>query len=263
MFCGGIKIAREKYYLGMVEHVFLIGGGDFMLYAAQRFLKLKFTVSLVLSQRHADEYLPIAKNVAIDAFKKLNVSISILDTIKSYPAYPTLKGFKKKTLALCFGPAWIFPESFIKSFEFGMLNFNGIPVPKYLGGAHYSWQILNKDRSGGCVLQVITQKIDRGPIIRAHYFDHSPDVRTPQDYFISNYNEGCLFIENFIDDIKQNRPFRGTEYNQLEHSRLFFPRLFSDRNGWINWSWKAEYIERFCCAFDTPLLRSGDYIWWE
>ena len=58
-----------------------------------------------------------------------------------------------------------------------MLNFNGIPVPKYLGGAHYTWQILNSDKSGGNVLQEITENIDKGPILKSDYYELSSSAK--------------------------------------------------------------------------------------
>ena len=109
MFVGGIKILDRIINFGKAENVTLIGGGDLMLFAAQEFLKNGFNVSAVLSQRHANENLPIAKTPLRDAFKKLKATITILNKIDDYTEYKNLREYKQKGFALCFGPAWIFP----------------------------------------------------------------------------------------------------------------------------------------------------------
>ena len=45
------------------------------------------------------------------------------------------------------------------------LNFNPTPIPKFFGGAHYTWQILNKNLDSGLFIQEITKNVDRGEII--------------------------------------------------------------------------------------------------
>ena len=40
---------------------------------------------------------------------------------------------------------------------------------KYMGGAHYTWQILNKNKEGGVFLQKISKKLDCGQYYLVKY----------------------------------------------------------------------------------------------
>ena len=43
-----------------------------------------------------------------------------------------------------------------------------------------------------------------------------------------------------------------SEFKQSEYFSSYFPRLSTELNGWINWSWTPIEIEKFICAFDEP-----------
>ena len=64
-----------------------------------------------------------------------------------------------------FWAAWIFSDKIIELFNQNIFNYNGIPVPLYLGGAHFTWQILNQSRRGGAFIQRITSDVDRGSVV--------------------------------------------------------------------------------------------------
>jgi methionyl-tRNA formyltransferase len=163
-------------------------------------------------------------------------------------------------LALCFGPAWIFADSVLAAFGAGMINYNPIPVPRYLGGAHYTWQILNGDREGGGVLQLITRELDRGPILRARQFRIPDDARTPADYFAAYHEHGCGLLDGMLDDVIAGRPFAETPFSEVDARRLYLPRLHTLHNAFIDWSWSGREVERFCCAFDEPYMGAATFI---
>ncbi|MBF0156117.1 MAG: hypothetical protein HQL57_02900, partial [Magnetococcales bacterium] len=208
-------------------------------------------VEIVLAPRHAGEELPLGGGVLGDFLRREGFSCHVVEAINRWDGLGALiQG--EPTLALCFGPAWIFTEAVIAAFPLGMINFNGIPLPRYLGGAHYTWQILNGDRSGGCFLQEITVEVDRGPILRSHRYLLPVGVRLPRDYFRGNHEEAVRFLDRAIADMVADLPFEPLPYASLDPFRLYFPRLLTRENGYIDWDWSGEEIERFCAAFDDP-----------
>ena len=237
---------------GHVESVALIGGGDLMRQTARMMRKSGLRTTIVLAPRHAEEALPLAGKPAKKAFADGGSAVHVVQDINAWPKLESVDWAGANSLALCFGSPWIFGEHVLARFGAGMINFNGIPIPRYLGGAHYTWQILNGDRTGGCLLQEITMDVDRGPVLRRHLFDLPAGVRLPEDYFLANYEEGCRFMEQVIGDIRADKAFEPIEFSSLDEGRLYFPRLNTLENGWIDWSWTALEIERFCCAFDRP-----------
>jgi len=165
-----------------------------------------------------------------------------------------------EALALCFGPAWIFSSKVISAFGAGMINFNGIPMPHYLGGAHYTWQILNENKQGGCFLQEITNQLDQGDILKAEKFILPSHVSTPRDYFAANHEIGRRFIRQTLEDFRANKEFFPIPFSRVRSSRLYFPRLLTKDNGWIDWNWSGREVALFCQAFDEPYRGAGTYI---
>jgi methionyl-tRNA formyltransferase len=237
----------------------LIGGGDTMIHAARSALARHLRVTVILAPRHADERLPLGGEVTLRAFQGLGVPVLVFEDINAEPlAANDWTG--SEALALCFGPAWIFSDGVLAAFGAGMINYNPIPVPRYLGGAHYSWQILNGDREGGAVLQLITRELDRGPILRARYFRIPDEARTPADYFAAYHAHGCELLDATLDDIVAGRPFEQKAFAEVDAHRLYLPRLHTLHNAFIDWQWSGREIERFCCAFDEPYMGAATFV---
>lgn len=246
---------RVRSFAGL-RQVVLIGGGDLMLHAARAVVERGLGCAVIMAPRHAEENLPLDGRVAHLAFASLGVPALVVDDMGREDRWRTTVA-PAGALALCFGPAWIFPARVREVFDLGMLNFNGIPVPRYLGGAHYTWQILNGDRSGGCILQEITAAVDRGPIIRLELFELPSTVRVPLDYFAANTERARAFIDRALADMADGVEFPIRAFSALEAERLYFPRLLTRENGLVDWSWGATDIERFCAAFDQPYPGAG------
>ena len=96
-----------------------------------------------------------------------------------------------------FWPAWIFSDKIIELFNQNIFNYNGIPVPLYLGGAHL-WQILNQSRRGGAFIQRITSDVDRGSVVACEEYNLPETCVTPFDYQHYNDNISLKFIKAFI-----------------------------------------------------------------
>jgi methionyl-tRNA formyltransferase len=253
-------VTTEPRQFGHVEVVVTIGGGDLMLEASRLLRRAGYATGVILAPRHAEEMLPLAGKQTQAAFADDGFDVHVVEDINASPDLRSFACTGPKALALCFGPAWLFRDHVLEAFGAGMINFNGIPIPRYLGGAHYTWQILNGDRTGGCVLQEITPDVDRGPVLRRELFDLPEHVRVPEDYFTANLEAGKRFLESTIADMRADVPFAAIDFATLEDDRLYFPRLHTTGNGWIDWSWWADDIERFCCAFDRPYSGAGTYV---
>lgn len=248
---------RKPIIFDGIKSIVFIGGGQLMCEAASYAKSCGFDVVVMLSERHSQEYI---ESCCIQDYLHSN---EIAFEIHSHPTTidPTLLGFDPQLMiAICFGPAWIFPESILEKFPRGMFNFNGIPIPKYQGGAHYTWQILNSDLTGGCNLQIITSEIDAGDIIDRHIFRLPNTARIPKDYFEINKIKGLEFIKAFIDKAKKLTEFKRLSYKTLSMEREYFPRLRTDINGYINWEWTGKDIEKFCNAFDDPYAGARTFL---
>lgn len=227
-----------------------IGGGQLMVNTIEAARQRGLVVGAILAERHAEETLSTGRSLRDELAARV---IPVRVVAKATEIDPAQLGddFKHST-ALCFGPAWVFPADVLSRFTGGMLNFNGIPIPHYLGGAHYTWQILNGHRKAGCHIQRITPQVDRGDLLMSEAFDLPDSVQTPADYFRENDRFGLVFLGRFLDQWVSRTPFAERSFADVNPDRLYFPRLMTLDNGWIDWSWSGADIQAFCLAFGTP-----------
>ena len=245
---------------GAVRDAVLIGSGDLMVHSAKIFGSLGVRVTAVVASRHAEEPLIDSDATLVETLRGIGITYHRIDSFNDWSELENAEWAGPDSLALCFGPAWIFSGSALARFGLGMVNVNAIPVPRYLGGAHFSWQILNGDRKGGCILQEITPAIDRGPILAETFFEIPEAARLPRDYFRSYIDHGRDFLTHAINDMVDNVPFPRRPFCEVDSQRLYFPRLLTSRHGFIDWSWSARAIERFCCAFDDPYPGASTFL---
>lgn len=242
--------AQEGWASGDIDSLIFVGGGLLMARCMNLARDMGFRTGALLADRHANEMLANGHTLA-SMLNSNHQPYKVLTTVDQVdPA--VLFAEPGRGLALCFGPAWIFTDDVIDRFAAGMLNFNGIPIPRYLGGAHYTWQILNNFRRSGCHIQQITSDVDRGDLLMSASFELPAAAATPSDYFTINDTFGYDFLEAFFAKLLRHDRFQPQRFESVDSERLYFPRLITRNNGWIDWSWSGAEILRFCNAFSSP-----------
>ncbi len=245
---------------GDTKSIVLIGGGDLMLHTAIVARNSGFTVTVVLAPRHAKETLPVAGTLTGATFKKNGFPSMVMENINEVADLSGFYWTGDDALGLCFGPAWVFSDAVRVCFGRGMMNYHPVPVPKFLGGAHYTWQIMHGDRNGACVLQEITQAVNAGPILRRHTFPYSDGARIPQDYFDENDRAGREFFDQVVRDIRDDVAFPLSLLDDLADDREYYPRLHTARNAYIDWTWTVAEIAQFCDAFAAPYEGAASFL---
>ena len=232
----------QAHHLNLAKERILLIGSGVLMFEYAKFLALQAaTVTVVTSPRQHDTALfeiyrdYIAHYYMVD---DINVSSRIPDTV--YNA----------ALCVCFGPAWIFDTQCLKRLPAQIFNYNGIPLPRYLGGGHYSWQILNGSSDGAATIQRITSDLDRGPVVCYGSYVIPSGLSRPLDYDRFNLLSGLRMLREFTYSI-----FTGVTLEPIDidwMSKEYYPRLNTPIQSWINWSWDAECIYRFCLSFSDP-----------
>lgn len=231
----------KKFNL-LKKNIFLIGSGDLLLYFAKLLLSRNYNVTIISSKRHSKEFLQ--NNFFIRKIKSF-VKFKILKSQNEL-----IKFNFQSSVAICFGPSWVFKKQIRKLFNDQMYNIHSLPLPKFMGGAHYTWQILNSNYEGGVYLQKISDKIDRGPIIIGSKFKIPITMTKPIDFYNENFDHGKKFI-NKILKLKITKKINNNDSKFFLQS-TYFPRLMTKINAYVNWHWSGEEIRRFCNAFDDP-----------
>lgn len=230
-----------------IEKFYLFGSGENMHFFANKIQKyFSSEIYVFMSNNQKNEKY---KNLnLLNYYKKLNINLTFINNPNKY--------FKKKkinnSVAICFGSKWIYDDKIIKMFDNGIYNINPIPFPNYMGGAHFTWQILNSNFDGGIYLQEITKELDRGPILDVKKVVIKRNCKYPMDYFNTYNPQIKKFLIQILLKMKNNKNFRKLDSKSLFSKRIYLPRLSTDINGYINWEWRISEIVRFCRAFSYP-----------
>lgn len=171
--------------------------------------------------------------------------------VDSESAFQLLIRSENYDLVFGLGPAWIISKETL-SLANNWVNINPIPIPKYLGGAHSTWQLLHQDNSGSIVFQEITFPIDRGQILAKFDFTYSSKRSTPESRLRENSRQLIQVINEAVARIV-DRP-KGLHNDADFLDREYWPRLNTEIQGWIDWSWTGLEILRFVQSFGRPYI---------
>ncbi|MDX9821493.1 MAG: hypothetical protein RBT20_06140 [Syntrophales bacterium] len=247
---------------GPIDHIILFGGAPLLAAFARDLAdEGKYAVSVFSSRRHLDEVLAPAGKPLRAILQDAGIPWFDAPDIHTDP---NIRGLlSPRTFGLGLGEAWSFSPDLIERFGGRLLDFMGIRLPQYRGGAHYSWQILRRNRIGCCNLQVINEQMiqgvfDSGEIVKSREYLFPASVRIPQDYFDFAVGEEVAFLREFLREIEGGKDFPLTRLQ--ENFSLYFPRLHTLKHGWIDWGWSGEEIERFICAFDEPYAGASTFL---
>ena len=175
------------------QNYYLVGGGLNMtcIFFAEKIKKiLNKKVIVILSKSNAKEYYNGISLKKICQNRKLKLKI-----VGDFNHYIKNENISE-SVAFCFGPKWIFKEYTLEKFDYGMYNVNPIPLPLYMGGAHFTWQILNSEFRAGIYLQKITNQLDRGPILYSEKFFLNKKSKFPLNFLkLMNQKYKTFFLK--------------------------------------------------------------------
>ena len=238
-----------------IEKIILFGGSLTIVGLAKWLKTESIEVKIYTSQRHSIEKLTKDKNLE-DLIKEINVPYVITEDINKENML--IEEITSNTMGIGIGEAWSFNSNIIKAFGGKLLDFMGIPLPRYRGGAHYTWMILADEKNNGMRLQVINEEMiqgvfDSGEIVDSIDYQMLETDTKPSNYFAREVNESIDFIKSFLEAARDGKEFDLKNIDESES--LYLPRLYTDIHAWIDWRrWNANEIMRFIRAFDDPYM---------
>jgi len=246
---------------GEINRIILFGGSVLMAEFVRALKEKPYEIIVFSSKRQLEESVQPNGVILEDILKCEEVKyFSAFDINKE----PNIRNFINEfALGIGIGECWSFSINLINLFGGKLLDFMGICLPQYRGGAHYTWQILRRNRIGCCNLQIINEemipaKFDSGKIVKTKEYLHPNFVRIPQDYFNNVVKEGVKFLLEFLDEVEQGKDFSLSSLQ--EGFSILFPRLFTKKHGYIDWRWRTVDIEAFICSFDDPYSGASTFL---
>lgn len=236
--------------LEAVARLIIIGGSDLAV-DVTRFAKKKgYDILVITSFRQEAEMM--ADGVAFrDAIRALGVTCHMVERIDSEKVR-VLIGDMTNSVALSLGAAWVFSERTISEI-FGNKLFNLHPgaLPVNRGGGGFSWQILMGSRVGHGVCHRIDGGVDTGEIVFHHEFLFPPQCVTPDNCWSVYRSELLVALDANIEKLfLSNSSVKMPA--QPEYLSTYWPRINTQQQAWIDWTWDLGKLARFICAFDEP-----------
>ncbi|HEY9584303.1 MAG TPA: hypothetical protein VJI33_01880 [Candidatus Paceibacterota bacterium] len=244
-----------------INKIIIFGGARLVSEFSQILKKSdKYELVIFSAKRHLEESVDERGKTLKDVFIESGIKYYESDDINGDKNLA--KEITEGTLGVAMGAAWVFQKNTVSLFENRhLLDFMGIDLPRYRGGAHYSWQILHRNKKAAANLQVIEggeETFHRGEIIKRKEYNLPCSVKKPIDYFENCLAEEKAFLKEFLEEIEKNKEFNMTKLNESESS--YYPFLSTLKNGLINWSWSGEEIHLFISAFDDPYAGAGTFL---
>lgn len=243
---------------GTIKHYLLFGGGPELIGLALHLKGLGRAVFVVTSRRHAESEveLPYGRLVFREALARDGIEHFVTADIERDVNIEA--AITAETLGISLSAEWIFSAAFIERFGKRLVNLHDSRLPRMRGGGGYTWLILRNERHSGSCIHLVEPGIDTGRIVTSRDYLFPSECRIPADYQAVARRENAALLTSFVADIEAGRTFQPVV--QQEHLSTYWPRLDTDRHGYIDWQWTAEELDRFICAFDEPYRGASTFL---
>ena len=184
------------------------------------------------------------QNLVKDFGVKHNIPVIQPKNFKSEIDIKELKSWKAD-LAVVAAYGILLPKEILETFKFGCLNLHPSLLPKYRGPSPVSSAILNNDSETGVSIMLLDQGMDSGPILSQ---EKHPILANETAGELTNrlFIEGSILMSNTIKEWVDGNI---SPIEQI-HKHASFTKLFSKKDGEINWELPAEIIVSKIRAFD-------------
>ncbi len=153
---------------------------------------------------------------------------------------------------------FIFNDVVIKAYKDRIFNLHSSELPKYRGGAVFSWKILKKEHTSCASMHKIEKKLDTGNLILQTLIKkHKADTNVVDLIKESNLKFDEL-IKKFIFKVENKKKF--SSMAQKEKNSVYLSRLNSSIDGKINWNWDGQDIVTFVKAMSKPFNGSFTHL---
>lgn len=258
------KKSKKNFKLNLPKdcRFVLLGSGFHLCYLADILVKKKFLKPIIITHpkkyHERDKFLLKNKKIYRNVFEIAKKhKIKIIETNNCNNKNIIKLFTKKKYLAFSLSCRTILNKFFISNF-IKVFNIHPSILPNEKGGGTFSWRILNNSKEVSATIHLINEKIDDGDILLQKKTILNNQNLLPLDYLIKTNNIYKLLIEKFVNMIIKNKKFKPKKQNKKDS--YYLPRLNTEQNGAINWSWDIVHIERFIRAFDNPYPGAHTFI---
>ena len=155
-----------------------------------------------------------------------------------------------RPLGCVFGWPRLLPVELINAFDGRLFNLHSGDLPRYRGAGGGSWQVLNGELEITAHIQQMLLALDRGPLLFGETGSFGILTPYPKDVKAAAGRAAERVAKRLA--VMMRAGAQVLPQIQDEKRATYFPRLRTEENGWIDFSWSALDMERFIRAFSDP-----------
>ena len=238
----------ELFKPGQLKRIIILGMGRQLL-TIEKFSKLNnIEIEIFTGQRHKNLTLDNGKFI-VNELEERGIKTTFCSALQNCEEGP-YSTFNENTLVFSFGAPFIIKQDLIDLYKNRVINSHGAPLPRFRGGGGLSWRFLAGCCIGSVIYHLVTSGIDDGEIIYQKNYEFPKETNSINDWLYLLEREEDVALLEFLNFLKNGKSFFILDQNESQSS--YFPRLNSNINGYINFEWNGDYIERFIKAFSSP-----------
>jgi len=208
---------------------------------------------------HRDERLLTPHGLYSDIEKLAQDGLCDLYKMKTINCHETIVLLDRyeANIAISINCRNIIKKNIINYFGGNIFNLHDSYLPNERGGALNTWRILNGINEVGNTVHFLNEGIDTGSIVAQRKVEINKEFPESIDYLLAEKNNCEKILSQFINLVKSSTSVPSNE--QVNNDSYYFPRLFTEVNGVINWDWDIQSIEKFIRAFASPYPGAFSY----
>jgi methionyl-tRNA formyltransferase len=251
-----MELRNIKIPKGKSTRFVLMGAGIHLCTMARLLIEYGFPKPVILTypkERHQRDRLLLKTTglyeYVFDFAKECDIEIIESPTVNREALVKNLLGMGC-TAAFSLSCRSIIKKPFLDAFDDRVFNIHPSMLPAERGGGLFSWRILRGETHVAATIHLVDEGIDSGPVIDQHLRNLVCDRPTPRDFLIETNKVYAELLEKFVDVIRKDAALQLQPQDGAASSYL--PRLFTEVNGAIDWTWSVTELDRFIRAFSDP-----------
>lgn len=240
------------------KRLLLIGGGQFFIDTIQQ-ARGYFEVSGITNARHQASLINFDGDIKVQRQVLDDLEVAIFETEQFViPQIWSSDEYFVATLSV--SSDWIFNEKHINALGPEFFNLHNSDLPNFRGGGGLTWQILGRVEESGATIHRVDSGIDTGQKIMSRRYTLFKDADLKK-LFAQQRTEVNALLSDFITSLYSEVDFIEEQIFDISVSELgsYWPRLSTQANAWIDWSWDVESILDFIRAFGPPFVGAATH----
>lgn len=241
---------------GELQRIIVLGAGAQLLVVNDFCRRYKIKLEVYTGARQK-EFELISGERLFDRLFRQGLTPVVCERLEELEIGP-FKTADDKTLIISFGAPFIINQELINLYGSRVINSHGAPLPEFRGGGGLTWRFLAGDTRGSVLFHRVTTVIDDGAILYRRNFEFPCAATSVKEWLIADETEQALGLNDFL-----SRLISGEKFFEVEQDRsifTYFPRLNTDKHGFIDFTWPGDMIVRFIGAFSEPYSGASTFV---